>query len=55
MMPKRKNHYFCLSYSNEQRVLMLHEEEKRHAWSGWMGSSFFAPGICRLIREAGFR
>jgi hypothetical protein len=45
---------FCLSCYNEQRVLLLHKEEKRHVWSGWTGSSFFTPGDIRTDQGGSF-
>lgn len=46
------SHTFCLSCSNEQRVLMLHEEEKRQVRSEWTRSSSFARGNVYLVTNA---
>src|ERR1019366_7286492 len=43
--------HICLSCSNKPGVLMLHEEEKRHAWSGETRSSSFTMGERASRRE----
>jgi hypothetical protein len=44
----------CLSCSNMSGVLMLHEEEKRHAWSGVTRSSSFTMGNVRAGERGRF-
>jgi hypothetical protein len=45
MLASRK---ICLSCFNTSGILMLHEEEKRHAWSGETRSSSFTMGNVRV-------